>query len=414
MLGPPAARTAAPRVSDLRRLLVGAGWVAAAVIVVSTVTNGLPDGTAAATATVTLTVIALVMWLVSLAPDVTDTRLLTGCLVGTGVAGAVLDVLRPSGPGYILAFMAVAGMGLRLPPRAGLIAGGVVVLTAGAAEAYTSENPLSSALNFAIGAGFVFLASTFAAVNRDAHTQAEDLLAQEAATRAAREETAVLAERSRLARELHDVLAHTLSGLAVQLEGARLLAQHTGADPRLTHQVSTAQRLARDGMANARRAVATLRGESLPGPEQLPDLVDHTRRSAGLPVTFTHTGDPQPLPPEIGLAIYRAVQEALTNTVKYAGRGASAAVTVLWEPRHVIAEVVDSGGDGTSAGLPSGGFGLGGLAERAALAGGRLEAGPTENGWRVRLTMPITAARRQQPVAGSPATAPAPAPEDHG
>ncbi len=385
---PSTAPAATPRVHELRRLLVGAGWVAAAVIVVSTATNGLPDGTGPATATVVLTVIALVLWLVSLVPEITDIRLLTACLVGTGVAGAILDALHPSGPGYILAFMAVAGIGLRLPRRAGLIAGGIVVVTAGAAEAYTSEHPLSGALNLAIGAGFLFMASTFAAVNRDAHTRAEELLAQEAATRTAREEAAVLAERSRLARELHDVLAHTLSGLAVQLEGARLLAQHTDADPRLVEQVSTAQQLARDGMANAKRAVATLRGEALPGVQQIPDLVEETRSTAGLPVTFTQIGQPQPLPPETGLAVYRAVQEALTNTTKYAGRGATAAVILHWDAHQVIAEVVDSGGDGVPAGLPSGGFGLGGLAERAALAGGHLETGPTGSGWRVQLTMP--------------------------
>ena len=91
------------------------------------------------------------------------------------------------------------------------------------------------------------------------------------------------------------MLAHTLSGLAVQLEGARLLAERTGADPRLTEQVTNAQRLARDGMASAKRAVATLRGEALPGPAQLPGLVEQTRLP-GLPVTLTVTGEPRPLP----------------------------------------------------------------------------------------------------------------------
>jgi signal transduction histidine kinase len=176
----------------------------------------------------------------------------------------------------------------------------------------------------------------------------------------------------------------------VQLEGARLLAQHTGADPRLTEQVGTAQRLARDGMANARRAVATLRGDALPGVDQIRDLVEQTRRSAGLPVTVAHTGEPRPLPPETGLAVYRTVQEALTNTTKHAGRGATATVTLHWEADRVIADIVDAGGDRVPAGLPSGGFGLNGVAERAALAGGRLETGPTDTGWRVRLSMPTT------------------------
>lgn len=378
----------APQTRDLRRLLVIAGWVAATVIAISTVASGLPSGAWQGAATIGLTVLALALWLVALVPGITDTRVLTACLVGAGVAGAVLDLLYPAGPGYILAFMAVAAIGLRLPRRTALAAGAVVVLAAGFAEAYTSEHPLSGALNLAIGAGFLFVASAFAAVNRDAHAQAEALLRQEAATRAAREEAAALAERSRLARELHDVLAHTLSGLAVQLEGARLLAEFTEADPRLTEQVGNAQRLACDGMASAKRAVATLRGDALPGPDQLPGLIEQTLRS-GIPVSYEVLGEPQPLAGESGLAIYRTVQEALTNTAKYAGRGASADVTLRWEPDQVVAEIVDAGGDSVPAGLPSGGLGLTGLAERAALAGGRLETGPTGDGWRVQLAMPI-------------------------
>jgi signal transduction histidine kinase len=207
-----------------------------------------------------------------------------------------------------------------------------------------------------------------------------------------------MGERQRLARELHDVLAHTLSGLALQLEGARLLAQRTDADPRLTEQVTNAQRLARDGMANAKRAVATLHGEALPGPAQLPELVEQARLS-GSAVTLAVTGVPRPLPAEAGLAVYRAVQEALTNVAKHAGRGATAAVTLTWTETELTADVVDARGDhvagdgtaGVPPDLPSGGYGLAGLAERAALAGGRFDAGPTLEGWRVTLTMPIAA-----------------------
>ena len=211
------------------------------------------------------------------------------------------------------------------------------------------------------------------------------MLRLEAETRRAREEAAVLAERGRIARELHDVLAHTLSGLAVQLEGARLLAEHTHADPRLVEQVGNAQNLARSGMAGAKRAVATLRGEALPGPDQIPELVEHARLATGAPVLYRVDGEPGALAPELGLPLYRAVQEALANVAKHAS-GAATEVTVTWAPVDVTVEVADHGGCPT--GLPSGGFGLTGLAERAALAGGRLETGPYADGWRVRLTMP--------------------------
>jgi signal transduction histidine kinase len=374
--------------AELRRLVTGAAWITAAIVAVSTATSGLPTAAGPRAGTVVLTVVGLGLWCLALLPRVTDVRVLTVALLGAGLSGAALDVIHPSGPGFVLAYMAMAGIGLGLPRREALPVAVVVAVAAATAEAVTSAHPLGAALTLLAGAGALFLASLFAATTRDAHAQSQALLAQEAATRAAREEAAVLAERGRLARELHDVLAHTLSGLAVQLEGARLLAERTGADPRLAEQVANAQRLARDGMASAKRAVATLRGEALPGPAQLPDLAEQTRLT-GLPVTLAVHGEPRPLPAESGLAVYRAVQEALTNTAKYAGRGATAAVTVTWTDPALTVEVTDAGGDRVAAGLPSGGYGLAGLAERAALAGGRLDAGPTPDGWRVVLTMPV-------------------------
>jgi signal transduction histidine kinase len=373
---------------DLRRLLNAAGWVTAAIVAVITATSGLPAGATATTATVALTVVGLGLWCLALLPQVSDLRVLTVALLGAGLAGGALQLIHPEGPGFVLAYMALAGIGLGLPRRRAVRLAAVVVAAVVAAEAATNPRPVAAALSLVAGCGALFLATLFAGASRDAHAQSQALLEQEAATRAAREESAVLGERQRLARELHDVLAHTLSGLAVQLEGARLLAERTGADPRLAEQVTNAQRLAKEGMAGAKRAVATLRGEALPGPAQLPALVEQARLT-GVPVTLTVTGRPRPLPGEAALAVYRAVQEGLTNTAKYAGRGATANVTVTWTDTTLTAEVVDAGGDRIDAGLPSGGYGLAGLAERAALAGGRLDAGPTGDGWRVALTMPI-------------------------
>lgn len=370
-----------------RRWVRVAGLATAVVVVISSIDAGLPDEPAKSAAVIALTVGALGLWCAALLPIARGPRLLAAALVGTGLAGAALDTLRPSGPGFVLAYMAMAGLGLGLARRPALTYGAVVAAAAGAAEAVTSEHPVSAALTLAAGAGALFLAASLATASRDAAAQAQALLEQEAATREAREETAVLGERQRLARELHDVLAHTLSGLAVQLEGARLLAERTDADPRLADQVANAQNLARDGMTNAKRAVATLRGDPLPGPAQLPDLVEQARLS-GLSVTFTVIGAPRPLPPESGLALYRAVQEALTNTAKYAGHGPCVAVTLTWTAAQVTTEVVDAGGDHAPSSLSSGGYGLAGLAERAALAGGHLDAGPTADGWRVALTMP--------------------------
>lgn len=377
------------RPRDQRRTFTVLARFTAGVIAVSTVAGGLPEGTAARVAVPALTAVALALWLAGATSVVIGPRLLMGCLMAAGLCGAGLGLLNPHGPGFVIAYMAIAAIGLRLPRRVALPGSAVVAVAAALTEWRTSDHALSAMLNLAAGACFLFVASAFAAVSRDAQAQAQALLAEEAAARKAREQAAVLAERGRLARELHDVLAHTLSGLAVQLEGARLLAEKTGADERLLAQIGTAQGLARDGMASAKGAVATLRGDTLPGADRLPELITHARLATGLAARLVERGEPRPLPPESGLAVYRTVQEALTNTAKYAGSGAQATVTLTWAPGTVSLEIVDTGG-APSTPLPSGGFGLTGLAERAELAGGHLDAGPTPEGWRVHLVMPST------------------------
>jgi signal transduction histidine kinase len=135
--------------------------------------------------------------------------------------------------------------------------------------------------------------------------------------------------------------------------------------------------------------VSTLRGQRLPGPDDVPALVEQAR-TAGHPVTFEVTGTSRPVPAGTALALYRGVQEALTNATKHAGTGAAVAVRIDWGPDAVRADVTDDGNGGAPLPpLPSGGYGLAGLGERAALAGGKLDAGPCGNGWRVRLTLPL-------------------------
>lgn len=388
--------------ADLRHGLRIAGWVTAGVVAVSTALTGVPSDRSGQLAILLLTAGALIAWLVSLAPQVQDPPILVGCLVGTGLAGAWLSLLYPSGPGFLVSYMAMAGIGLQLPRRIALPAGAVVLVAAGLAQARTATQPVTAALSVASGAAFLFLAAAFAAVSRDRQVQADALLEQQEQARLTAEQAAVLAERSRLARELHDVLAHTLAGLAVHLEAARLLASSIDCDPRLTEQVTAAQRLARDGLSDARRAVSALRSEDLPGVDDLPGLIDDARRR-GMTLSYTVTGRPRALPGEAGLAVFRAVQEALTNAAKHAGTGANVAVDVGWTDSEITVEVADRHGDRSGAAtddLPSGHYGLSGLAERAALAGGRLTTGPGADGWRVSLTLPL-AASAGAPVASA-------------
>lgn len=331
-----------------------------------------------------VTALGIALWLTATALRVTDQRVQVVCFVAAGLCGAAMDVLYDGGTGWVLSFTAASGMGLRMARRPALVGGSIIIAATALTESYLSQNSVSAFFNLAIGGGFLFLTSQIAQVTRIAARDAEARLAREAEAREAREEAARLAERGRIARELHDVLAHTLSGLAVQLEGARLLAEKTGADPRLVTHLGEAHHLARDGVAAARSVVETLRGAPLPGPDRIPDLV------AGSPVetSLTLSGTPKPLAPERGLALYRTVQEALTNTAKHAGPGARARVVLTWDDAAVTVEITDTGGPGGAA-LPSGGYGLTGLAERAALAGGLLTCGPSGAGWRVHLTLPL-------------------------
>jgi signal transduction histidine kinase len=270
-----------------------------------------------------------------------------------------------------------------------------VVVAIAISDAHEAVNPASTVLTVAMGAAFLFVTSALAAVSRDAQNRAEALLAKEATIREVREQMAALAERSRLARELHDILTHCLAGLSVQLEAAQLRAAETAADATLTEQICRARKLARDGMANARGAVSALREDGTPQVGELPRLVSDAASALGIPVTLRVDGSPLPLPPDAALTVYRTVQEALTNVAKHAGRGATASIALSWERDSVEISIADGGGksghegNGPVAGIVPGGFGLTGMAERAALHGGHLEAGRSGAGFTVRLRLPL-------------------------
>src|SRR5262249_45180182 len=249
--------------------------------------------------------------------------------------------------------------------RGAVVAGGPVVAAIGAVEATDAANPAATTLAVLAAFGFLFTISGFAAASLDARRQAEALLAQETAAGEARERAAALAERSRLARDLHDVLAHSLSVLAVRLEAARLTAITEAAGASLVGQLTSAHKLTGIGVLNARRALAMLRDDEPPGPASLPGLVSETAAALGIPISLEVDGVPRPLDPEAGLMLYRVVQEALTNVAKHAGRGVRVTVRLAWGADGVEVSVVDSGGDGTEVGLPSGGPGLPAMAQPA-------------------------------------------------
>jgi signal transduction histidine kinase len=347
---------------------------------------------------VAVLVLASACGAVGLSERVRDPRLVVSALVGLGLCGAGLDWPQSDGPGLVVGFMALAGLALRVPRLIALLAAVPVVVALAVSDAHEAVNPASTVLTIAMATALLFVTSALAALSREGQHRAEALLAQEATIREVREQNAALAERSRLARELHDVLAHCLSGLSVQLEGAQLRAAQTAADAALADQIACARELARDGMLNARRVVRALRGDELPEAARLPQLVSDTASALGVPVTVRVDGAPRSLAPEAALTAYRTVQEALTNVAKHAGPGATASIVLTWAPDSLDISVADRGGERAAAAGPTGGFGLAGMAERAALHGGHVEAGHSGDGFTVRLRLPVRPVLQGEPA----------------
>ncbi|MER5889936.1 histidine kinase [Streptomyces sp. NPDC001941] len=289
---------------------------------------------------------------------------LGACAAGAGVAATVLWITT--------CVMAVE----RLPGLAGL---GVVSALAGGFYG-TDETGL-------LGAGIttvtVLLAGYSLRLDAQARGAGFRLLTQERAARAAEAESAALAERARIAREIHDVLAHSLSAQLVHLEAARLQIERGAEREQVLERVVAARSMARQGLAETRQALSALRGDLVP-------VEDFLHECAGAEdARLEITGPRRPLPAEASQAVRRVAQEALTNVRKHAP-GARTRLLLAYGEGEVALEVRDSGAaDGGGELAASGsGYGLRGMRERAELLGGSLEAGPDGEGFVVRLRVP--------------------------
>ena len=204
---------------------------------------------------------------------------------------------------------------------------------------------------------------------------------------------AVIDERARIARELHDVVAHGVSVMVVQAGAARSMLPWE--DDATRAQLQSIEGIGRQALTEMRHMLEMLRDdaelalEPLPGIGQLDALVA-AARDANLPVEVRIDGEPHPLPPGIDLTAYRIVQEALTNAIKHAGP-ATAQVTVRYCPDALELEVADDGAGASRATGNGGGHGLIGMRERTALYGGELRVGPRDDGagYLVRVRLPV-------------------------
>ena len=349
--------------------------------------------------------LAVTLALVGLTVGTFATIRLTGCavtpqlvamLAAVGSAGLLIGV-QQNGPGFLGMFPAVSAAALRFPP---LLSGAIAVaagVAAALAWAVGGQRPAAGIVLNEFGVAAVYLLGSFASRLRRANEQSLQLITELEASRAAQAAAAALAERQRLAREMHDVLAHSLSGLVLNLEGARLLADRDQAAPEVREAIQRAQRLAKSGLEEARRAIGMLRDDELPGPQALAALAAEFEGDGGTPCHFDVSGTAWGLGSDGRLTLYRVAQEALTNIRKHA-RPDHVEMHLAYEPtgvRLTIEDVVEAAhvGNGATPGngagpAPGTGYGLTGMRERAALLGGTLTAEPTATGYRVELWVP--------------------------
>lgn len=231
--------------------------------------------------------------------------------------------------------------------------------------------------------------------------QARALLEQNELLRAQQRRADVLDERARIAREIHDVLAHSLGALSIQLQTVKALFTVHGDPDRALEALAKAQRMVSEGLTETRRAVHALRTDTLPLHEEIARVgAEHAERH-GVAVHCETSGAPRPLPPDATVALLRVAQEALVNTVKHAPGADLVAIEVDYRPDGVRLVVVNAlpepgSGDGASTGpvlqTLNAGYGLTGMRERLRLLRGSLVTGVRGGNWIVEAELPLTAA----------------------
>ncbi|GAA3497463.1 sensor histidine kinase [Streptomyces prasinosporus] len=331
-------------------------------------------------------------------------RMLVLALV-VGVVQLVTDVATvPADFALLVIVYTVAAVGARWASRLALTAG---LCAAPLAQVRWPDENVSTASNIAV---VIFQTVPFALAwvlgdsirtRRAYFAQLEERAARLEKEREAQAKVAVAAERARIARELHDVVAHNVSVMVVQADGAAYVLD--AAPDQAKKALETISSTGRQALAEMRRLLGVLRtgehqeaGEYVPQPDvrQIEDLVEQCRE-AGLPVDFRVEGTPRPLPSGVELTAYRIVQEALTNTRKHGGPNAGASVRLVYFDDGLGLLVEDDGKGAPHELYEEGGFdgqghGLIGMRERVGMVGGTLDAGPRPGGgFRISALLPL-------------------------
>lgn len=328
-----------------------------------------------------LTSVAWLSWLVS-ARRGAARPVTVVCLALLAGGGGVVAGYAPVGIAFPAIAVLAASMACDTLPvfviaGTGLATLGVTVLLLGTPGAIIAEGVLAVAAALLGGAS--------RRQYRDRAAQAEALLSERMRADAERDRAAALAERNRIGREIHDVLAHSLGALSVQLEAADALLDNASDSAAVRPLLRQARRFAVEGLSETRAAVHALRDEPVALTEQLSAL------AAADGADLTVTGSVRPLAPEVALALYRAAQEALSNARKHAP-GSPVSLRLRFESHATVLEVTNGPSPSDARveqlALSGSGFGLRGMRERIELLGGEVRAEGRDRGFTVRAQVP--------------------------
>jgi signal transduction histidine kinase len=343
---------------------------------------------------------------VALRRRIPERMLLLGLV--TGAVQLVADIrINPADFALLVIVYTVASKGARWASRLALV---LALSAAGLAEARWPETydtgwtRIVQSVFLTIPFALAWVIGDSLRTRRAYYAQLEERAERLQREREAQSRAAVAAERARIARELHDVVAHNVSVMVVQADGAAYVLD---ASPEQAKQaLGTISQTGRLALAEMRRLLGLLResddagGEYVPQPgvDELDDLIEQVR-GAGLPVRFAVDGRTRPLSSGVGLTAYRIVQEALTNTRKHGGPAAHASVRLTYEDAELRILIEDDGrgartGRHDDGGVDGLGQGLIGMRERIAMVGGTLDTGPRpEGGFRIKAALPLKAGR---------------------
>jgi signal transduction histidine kinase len=294
----------------------------------------------------------------------------------------------------VFAFVAALGAGsdLSLPAALAVTASGILAIEIGGLVFGASYGGL-------LGLPVIVLGGLLIGRNRGAYrVQAEQsaaLLAQRERLQAEQRRADLLEERARIAREIHDVLAHSLGALGIQIQAARAVLTDQADIGKACEILAAAQRMAGEGLVETRRAVQALRADTLPLDEELALVSDTYAQRYHVAVSFDIGGVPGPLPPDTTLALLRIAQEALVNAAKHAA-GQEVKLRLDYggsDVRLTVRNDLDPDAPGTDrqadVSTVNGGYGLTGMRERLRLLNGTLEAGPRGSQWVVTAELPL-------------------------